>query len=180
MTTNSNQLLEELCAIIHSNIKFAKNFKELDINILNRKPSVNAWSILECLEHLNRYAAFYLPEIEKHLNGNDTNAARVFKSGFIGNYLVKMVIPGKNSKKMKTFSDMNPSGSSLKTDVVDAFIASQLTLLKQLEKAKNLNINKAGIPVTFTALIKLKLGDALRFMVYHNQRHVEQALRNHY
>ena len=79
---------------------------------------------------------------------------------------------------MKTFAGMDPIGSKLEVNVVDTFLKGQQTLLKQLEQAKMFSLNDRCIPVTFTKLLKLRLGDALRFMVYHNQRHVEQAMRN--
>lgn len=159
-------------------MKAAEKFSNLPDDVLNRKPAPNAWSILECLEHLNLYSAFYLPEIEKHLRNNSGHPKSSFKSGLWGNYLVKMVIPKEGGKKMKTFKSMNPEGSTLNRDVLQVFMESQQDLANYIEMANAADLNKAGIAVTFTPLIKLKLGDALRFMAYHNQRHVQQALRN--
>lgn len=175
MKTNSSILLSQLKAITQANILHANEFKSLDLKILNSKTSDNSWSILECLEHLNRYDAFYLPAIETHLANNTSGAAPFFNNGFVGGYLVNSIIPNDKSKKIKTFDAMNPSGSNLTTAAIDIFIEGQNKLLKQLEEAAGKNLNKAGIPVTFTKLITLKLGDALRFMVYHNQRHIQQA-----
>ncbi len=178
MKTNSKNLLADLLATIKANTEAAEKFNTLPDEVLNLKPAPDAWSILECLEHLNLYSAFYLPEIEKHLRYNSGNPKADFKSGLWGNYLVKMVIPKEGGKKMKTFASMNPQGSQLGRDVVRVFIESQQDLANYIEMAKSADLNKTGIPVTFTRLIKLKLGDALRFMAYHNQRHVQQALRN--
>lgn len=155
----------------------AEKFSALPDDVLNLKPVPNAWSILECLEHLNLYSAFYLPEIEKHLR-NPGHPKATFKSGLWGNYLVKMIIPKEGGKKMKTFKSMNAEGSKPNRDVVQVFMESQQDLANYIEMAKAADLNKAGIAVTFTPLIKLKLGDALRFMAYHNQRHVRQAVRN--
>lgn len=177
MKTNSKNLLADLLAIIKTNIQAAENFNKLPDDVLNRKPAPNAWSILECLEHLNLYSAFYLPEIEKHLR-NPGYPKATFKSGLWGSYLVKMVIPKEGGKKMTTFKSMNPAGSKLNRNVVRVFMESQQDLEGYIEMAKTADLNRAGIAVTFTRLIKLKLGDALRFMAYHNQRHVQQALRN--
>lgn len=177
MKTNTDALLEELQSITYSNLNTAQSFISLPSHVLNGKPSPSAWSILECLEHLNRYSSFYLPAVERHLIKNKDKKAPAFKSGIIGNYLVKMVIPG-HSKKMKTFSEMDPAGSHLCNEVLEVFIQNQHQLLKQLDRSKNKDLNATGIAVTFTNLIKLKLGDALRFMVYHNQRHIQQAVNN--
>lgn len=81
---------------------------------------------------------------------------------------------------MKTFTAMNPSGSRLNREVISTFLASQDKLLELLTQSKSTNLNKAGIAVTFTKLIRLKTGDALRFMAHHNQRHMQQAQRVNY
>ncbi|WP_297332571.1 DinB family protein [Flavobacterium sp.] len=176
MKTDSYLLLNELREITKLNLQSVTGFKSLSNEQLNYKPFSQSWSILQCLEHLNYYAAFYHPYLKKSIL-TSTAEAETFKSGFWGNYLVKMLIPGSNSKKMKTFKSMDPSRSVLSGDVLERFIESQKEMLDLIEKAFEINLNKGGIPVTFTKLIRLKTGDTLRFMVYHNQRHITQALR---
>jgi hypothetical protein len=39
------------------------------------------------------------------------------------------------------------------------------------------NLTEVKIPTALTFLIKMRLGDVLRMMVYHDWRHVEQAER---
>ena len=36
----------------------------LTLQHLNYKTNPDSWSMLECLEHLNRYARYYLPELQ--------------------------------------------------------------------------------------------------------------------
>lgn len=177
MKVDSQKLIEQLAAIALSDLKAVEEFPLLDTNLLNRKPAPKAWSMLECLEHLNRYSSFYLPALEKHLQTNNTSANSIFKSGIIGNYLVKTVVPDTATKKMKTFSEMDPAGSKLDNKVLDTFLQNQQKLLKIVEIASQYDLNKGKIPVTFTKFVKLKLGDTLRFMVFHNQRHILQAKR---
>ena len=168
--------MQELAAITSQNIKDAQSLLTLPGSALSHKPAPGAWSALECLEHLNLYAAFYHPEIEKALLKN-TSYEKEFSSGIIGNMLVSTVKPGEKIKKMKTFAAMDPSGSKLGYPVIATFIKSQEQLLDFLHKAEKANLNKGGVPVTFTRLIALRLGDILRFMAYHNHRHIQQALR---
>jgi len=61
-------------------------FTSLSIDELNRRNSPNSWSILECLEHLNRYGDFYLPEIDTQLNKAQVSNNELFNSGWLGNY----------------------------------------------------------------------------------------------
>jgi len=176
MKINSTLLLQQLAAIAGQDLQTAISFKTADTATLNQRPAPGAWSAMQCLEHLNLYAAFYIPEIEKALSKGGS-ATPVFKSGLVGNMLVKMVQAKERLKKMKTFQDMNPAGKALPEDVLEKFIAYQQRLLELVNLAKTTNLNKRGVAVTFTSLIKLRQGDALRFMVYHNQRHVQQAVR---
>ena len=177
MKTDSITLLNHLTAIAQSDLSHVTTIQKLTSNQLNYKPNPGAWSILQCLEHLNRYAAFYLPEIEKAVSQN-TIPSLVFKSGILGNMLVSMVIAKEGGKKMKTFAAMDPQDMQLGPNVIALFIANQQRLINALTTARNTNLNKGKIPVTFTKLLRLNTGNALRFTVYHNQRHVQQALRN--
>lgn len=176
METESRIVLKQLEDLTTEVMEQALRFESCSPEVLSHKPRPDAWSILECLEHLNRYSAFYLPEIKKALEfpakGNS------FKSGLIGNYLVNAVIPKENGRKMKTFAEMNSNGTSLSPKVVTDFLFNHKQLLGYIQKAKLAELNKAIVPVTFSRWIKLRLGDALRFMAYHNQRHILQALRN--
>lgn len=76
MKTLINQLLKELRIITENNIDFAKSLQNQSNETLNFRTSENSWSILECLEHLNFYGNFYLPEIENRINENQFIATR--------------------------------------------------------------------------------------------------------
>lgn len=54
------QLIEQLRKIIDQ----VEKLKRENIQDLSWKSNPTAWSILECLAHLNLYGDFYLPEIE--------------------------------------------------------------------------------------------------------------------
>jgi len=175
MKTDSTILLQELLGIAKQDKQSVINLQKLSDAQLNYKPSPERWSILECLEHLNLYAAFYLPKIEKAVS-KEQSPRQIFKSGFFGNKLVNMVKPVERSKKIKTFKAMDPDGKIVTHEVLNSFLDNHKILISLIEKAADTNLNKAAVPVTFTSLIKLRTGDALRFMVHHHQRHIKQAL----
>lgn len=177
MKTNSNLLLRELSLITRTNIEYAESLSVCTSQDLNYKSAPQSWSVLQCLEHLNRYAEFYHPWLDKKIFSGKKGANAFFKSGFIGNYLVNMVKPGAGSKKMKTFKSMDPADKEMAENVLERFIANQRELLSFLDKAQYTKLNNNCIPVTFSRFIKLSPGNILRFMVYHNQRHILQAQR---
>lgn len=173
----SINLLNDLINRTKNNIKRVENLTQLTQEQLNYKPTSKVWSVLECIEHLNLYGDFYLPEIETQINSSTFSFSNNFKSGFFGNYFAKSMLPKKKLNKMKTFKDKNPSGSSLNTFVLNRFILQQEKLLLLLEKAKNINLNKTKTAISITKLLKLKLGDTFRVVIYHNERHILQAER---
>lgn len=175
MKISSLQLISELQNITLNNIKFAEIALQITDNELNYRLSENGWSILECLEHLNRYGNFYLPEIENKISASNRSSVQYFSSGIIGNYFVQMMLPKEKLNKMKTFTKMNPIHSQLNRGVVKEFISQQNLFLNLLEKAKKVDLNKTKTNISISKLIKLRLGDTFRFVIYHNLRHIEQA-----
>jgi len=152
-----------------------KEFKHLTINQLNHKENVNKWSILECLEHLNRYHAYYNPAIKQGLTAAKGNTIdKRYKNGWFGKMSIDMMSPD-NLKKQKAIAKFNPVGSQLSQNTLSQFLAYQQELLTLLALAKNKNINQRKVPVEFFKLMKMKIGDALTFVITHEQRHILQA-----
>lgn len=133
---------------------------------------------MECLEHLNLYGDFYLPEIEKVINNAKSKNEPIFKSGILGNYFAGSMLPKAKLNKMKTFKDKNPLSSFLDNNTIDRFINQQIKMLDLLNQARSVSLNKEKTPITLTKLIKLKLGDTFRFVINHNIRHIKQIQNN--
>ena len=72
---------------------------------------------------------------------------------------------------------VDPKGSTLTFEVVQEFLGHQRKLLQLLNLAKNKNLNPRKIRVEFFRLLKIKIGDGFRFVVAHEQRHLQQILR---
>jgi len=172
-----SQLIENLLIITKNSTETVQKLKELKIDEMNEKYAPNEWSILECIEHLNLYGSFYLPVIERAILSQKTvSNPRVFKSSIIGDYFVNLIkIRPDKVKKMSTAKNMNPFGRSLTITTIDRFLKQQEQLKSLLDQAKYVDMTKATTPVSISKFIKLRLGDTLRFMVYHIERHVTQA-----
>ena len=78
-------------------------------------------------------------------------------------------------KKMKSPKDKNPSASKLGPTTIQRFLKQQELLKKLLQQAETKDLTKSKTPISISKWIKLRLGDTLRFVVYHNQRHIAQA-----
>lgn len=173
----TTELISELKEITHYNIAFANKVLNLTDVELNWRNDPKSWSVLECLEHLNIYGNFYLPEIENTIRKKSYTSELEFHPGFLGDYFAKSMQPKVKLNKMKTFKKTDPIGSKLKRDVVDVFIAQQNKLLELLHQSEKVSLNKLKTGISITKYIRIKLGDTFRFVIYHNQRHVLQAER---
>jgi hypothetical protein len=147
------------------------------------KTAPEKWSATQCLEHLNSYGRFYLPEIEKAIKKAKEKGygpATHFKAGWLGNYFTKLMMPGNAgtvTKKMSSPKDHYPGSNTDSYKVIAEFIEQQERLLSLLEAAQDVDLNKASCAISISKLVKLKLGDTLLFFIAHHYRHILQAER---
>lgn len=177
MRIKSEELIAELTALTHQHLSYAESLKSSAAEALNQKTTPESWSILACLKHLNLYGNYYLSEIEKQLKKSTSEKERQFKSGLLGNQFAKSMWPKEKLNKMKTFKNMDPLTRQLDKQVLDTFIDQQYKLLQLLHQSSNVNLSKVKVGISIIPFIKLKLGDALRVLIYHNERHIQQAKR---
>jgi hypothetical protein len=175
MKVATNQLISNLIQMTKEHIIYAETLLNESDESLNYRSQPNSWSALECLQHLNLYGDFYLPEINNRINSSNTKSDPIFKSGILGNYFANSMLPKEKLNKMKTFEDKNPSGSTLDKRTIEEFIRQQHELLSLLERSKNINLNKVKTSISISNLIKIKLGDTFRFLINHNERHIVQV-----
>ena len=177
MKINTEALLQNLEAITCENLEELKMLESCSGPQLQQRERDSSWNALECLEHLNRYSEFYLPAFEKSMSRPSGDPEAEFRSGWLGNYFAEMMKPGPSMKTMKTFASKNPFNQGVKSEVIDRFRVQQEQTLELLKMARRHNLNRARVATTLGPLVRFKLGDALAFVIYHNQRHMVQALK---
>lgn len=174
---NAEQLIQKLIEDIKQAINHAEALKDYDISRLTWREHPASWNILECLEHLNLYGDYYLPLIKQKISQSNTTHETHFKSGMLGNYFAKSMLPKEKLNKMKTFKDKNPLNSNLDKSVIDTFIKQQIELLDLLNQSRTVSLNKIKIETSISNLIKIKLGDTFQFLINHIIRHLKQVER---
>ena len=118
---------------------------------------------------------FYLSEIEKRIKTSGHPAEPTFKAGLLGDYFAKMMLPGEKMKPMKTLKSANPNGSKLDKGTIEKFITQQKKMLNLLNSGRSVSLNKTKTSISIAPMLKLKLGDTFRVVIYHNERHIVQA-----
>lgn len=175
MEMKTDLLLKDLSERTRANLDSSKEFLKKTPEELNHRPASRSWSALECFEHLNRYGDFYLPQIERAIESSGRSPEETFKSGLLGDYFAKMMLPREKLNKMKTFRDKDPFGSKLDKTTIEKFIRQQEQLLDLLSRASQVSLSRTKTAISISKILKLRLGDTFRVVIYHNQRHLMQA-----
>lgn len=177
-SVESLPLIEKLEEQVEESINIAvRTFQNLPSEFLLKPSETGGWSIAQCLEHLNGYGYFYLPQIQQALERNKHRKANVFfKSGWLGKYFTQMMEP-KSGKKYRAAKMHIPSVDLDAYAVVAEFILQQERLLAYLNQAKTTDL-AIKVPISISRFIQLKLGDVFQFIIAHNERHLNQAKRN--
>lgn len=154
-------------------------FQNLPETVLLKPASNNGWSIAECIEHLNTYAAFYQPQIAIALEKAQHNNNPVeFKYSFLGRYFINSMDPARSKKKFKALKRHVPLHVENPSAVVSTFIQHLENMLILLKQAAHKNLGKNSVKTSISSWIKINPGDAIQFLLTHNKRHLEQASRN--
>ncbi|HVI43591.1 MAG TPA: DinB family protein [Chitinophaga sp.] len=149
--------------------------------ILQHNPAPGAWSAIQCLEHLNTYGRHYLPALDKAITKAKQRGGRPaasFNSSWLGAYFTKLMQPQQNGtlrSKMKSPKDHLPAEKPDAGAILSEFIQQQVTMLQLLERAREINMQKAKVPTSLSRFIKLSVGDTFSFVIAHINRHVLQA-----
>ncbi len=184
---SSPELLQGLRRDTEELIRIAdREFVPLRPERLLWKPAPDQWSVAQCLEHLNRYGLHYLPAMQTRIDGALARGSRpepTFRAGWLGDFFVRTVQPRhtgtpRADRKYPSPKAYDPNCTGTTTaEALPAFLRQQQTTLELLDKAQGVNLEAIRVPISITNLIQLRLGDCFRFVIVHNQRHVQQAMK---
>lgn len=176
------QLLQTVREITQSNIDFmAKYGRKMSDAQLAWVPNPGIWSVAQIIAHVNEYGKYYHPAfIKKIENTRFTSTKEAFISSPLGRSAWKSMKLGRLNnikRKFRAQKGNNPSHDpTLVTGKeVETFIQQQEEFLTIIDKAATVNLRRVKIPISISKIVRLRLGDALLFVTYHNQRHIQQV-----
>lgn len=177
--STAHELQSRISAVLET---VEQKFRPLTETQLRWKPAPDRWSIVECLQHLNLAERFYIRNIQHKvdqlgvLQTNPTD--QVIESDWIGKTMlyvidpqVKIKLPAPGMLRPRRAEDLDP------TDVVNQFVELQTLLRDLLNKAVYLDWNQDKVMTMYGNWLKIRLGDAVRMLVAHTERHMNQAMR---
>jgi hypothetical protein len=176
-------VFNEVRSITERNIQLLRQkFAGLSETQLRWKPNEHTWNLLEIAAHLNEYAHFYHAAFNRRI---DKTRFREPRENFISSPLgrsawISMKLGNaKNVKrKFNAPKGYNPSVTPelVTGDDLTVLLKGQQELLQILDSAAKVNIRKVKVPISISKIVRLRLGDALLFVAYHNERHMQQAI----
>lgn len=176
-------VFDEVGGVTERNLKMlTQKIAVLSDNQLRWKPNDATWNILEIAAHLNEYARYYHEVFVRRI---EKTRFREPKDNFVSSPLgrsawISMKLGNARNVKRKFNAPKNYNPlvhpELVTGEDVQQLIAMQKEFLAILDKAVEVNIRKVKVPISISKLVRLRLGDALLFVTYHNERHIQQAL----
>lgn len=177
-TTISHPHLRQLLADAEAVSDAARQFREdFSPAQLAWKPTPDAWSVLECFEHLIVTGELYFPRIREGLRrARRTGAEAPFRPAFLGRLFLRSLDP-ETRRKLKTFDVFKPAQGTDDVGIIDRFLAQQDDLRALLQEADGVDLNSGTFASPVTRLVRFTVGEGLTVLVVHERRHLEQARR---
>ncbi|MBL7856682.1 MAG: DinB family protein [Cyclobacteriaceae bacterium] len=153
-------------------------FQNLPEDILIRPARNGGWSIADCIVHLNSYALFYLPRLERAFAAAPPIDNGPFKHTVIGHYFITMMDVDRSKRKYKAMKLHRPQHVNEPYRAIADFILNLERMLILLATARTKRLRSVRIGTSISLWIKINAGDALAFLMVHNKRHLVQAKQN--
>jgi hypothetical protein len=143
------------------------------------QPSPNAWSVGQCLEHLNATARVYLPSLDDGIAAairQGLYADGPFAYNWIGRLFVRTVEPPPRFRARAPAS-LQPDPRRPRAEVTAAFRAYQVQYVDRLRQANGVDLARARVASPVAKWLRIPLGSAFALMCAHERRHLWQARR---
>jgi hypothetical protein len=148
-----------------------------------RRPAPNAWSAVECVEHLNLTSRAYIPLLRlalteaRDLRGDPP---RHYKRDLLGAFMGAMIGPLRHIGKLrlmpvKTTADFVPRVHGSSDEVISEFLRLQADLISMTRSAEGVAIDKVKIVSPFGGKMRYDAYSALVIIPRHEHRHIDQA-----
>jgi DinB superfamily len=143
------------------------------------RPTPTAWSVAQCIEHLNVTARVYLPFLDEAI----ANAIRrglyapgPYRYNWIGRLFVYSLEP---PARVRTRSPaaFHPLGDRPRREVMAGFRAYQVQYIDRLRQANGIDLARARVRSPAPYWVRLPLGSAFALTTAHERRHLWQARR---
>lgn len=155
-------------------------FLRLTEQQLNFSPGPNKWSIAEVFGHLNIAHDVYIRCILSRITLAPDVKTDSYRSGWLGDLLYEKIMPRADGSVFKIPSPRSFHANKEGLDgheELQRFLQQCDALDDILRHVSTKDLQGIKIPFSFTRFLRLRLGDNLRYLIAHNERHLLQAHR---
>jgi len=144
---------------------------------LNWKPSQDAWSVGQCLEHLRVTNEVYLPAITASLKAGPLLAVQDITPGWFGRWFIRNYIePSSQSKRARAPKKIAP-GTRVDPHILELFLTSNQAARELVRRASDYDVNRIRFKNPFIPMLRFTVGTGLEIVSRHQRRHLLQAER---
>jgi hypothetical protein len=155
-------------------------FLRLTNDQLHQSPGPGKWSIVEIFGHLNITHDIYIRCILSRITLAPDVVSESYRSGWLGDWLYKKIMPRADGSvfKLKALkSHCAGNGIVDGKEVLESFLRKCDAIDDILRHVSTKDLQRIKIPFSFSRILRLRLGDNLRYLVAHGERHLLQAQR---
>lgn len=160
-------------------LKISVGFSGISNPQLNWKPAPASWSIAQCLEHLIKTHSSYIPIFKKISTGNYKMSFWQRFSPFTstwGNFFKKQ-LDEEPKLKLKAAKKIKPSASTLSLEIIQTYLQSLDDFLEAISRCDKTDLDKTIITSPFVSAVTYNLRAVFQFLLQHEHRHINQAMR---
>jgi hypothetical protein len=143
----------------------------------NWQPAPGAWSVAQCLDHLNVTARLYLPKLDQAIADairRGVYGQGPFRYSLIGRWMVRSQEPPARLR-VKTTKIFLPPPNRSRHDILAAFGAYPVQFIDRLRQANGLDLGRAHVSSPAFRWLRFSLGSGFALMTAHARRHLWQA-----
>lgn len=180
---DTHKLIDDLQRTLRAQVEEVQGLRSLPLKVLRTRPEPKRWSVLEIIEHMNLSSGHYYAALRRIYAEADNGLRSLsnYTPGRWGNYFTEAMRPkadGAIGWKMRTLGRFEPRAvGSVELDALDRFEAMCLGFIGLLERARTRGLEGEKVTSTLGPLLRFKVGDAFRFPIAHQERHMLQIRR---
>lgn len=147
---------------------------------LHYRPAPGKWNIAEIYGHLNLSMDASVRTILYRITRAPDTPGDEYVSGWLGDWAYSLIMPRPDGSvfRLKARKMQRPDTVNLVArEELDTFQRHCDALDDILRHVASKDLRKIRIPFLMPRLVRLRLGDVLRFLVAHSERHLLQAQR---
>ncbi len=180
---DTRTLIRDLQLTLRKQLQRCEELHQLPLEVLQCRPAPKRWSVLEVVEHMNLSSGHYHDRLQS-IYADENNGLR-FRTSFTPGYWGQRMVDTMQPKEDGTIPWKIPTISKFEPHVedhgarqpIENFAALLHGFMGLLERARTRGLEGEKVVSTLGPVLRFKAGDAFRFSIAHQERHMLQMDR---